>query len=186
MNDNQYHSFVRYLKQGPPIEWRPGQVTYTELVKHFNFAPNDSSQFPKYGEFWFQDLFFWFDANGVLASLELLTIPFEDHVHLPKLLNIEWTEFAHNLTPEIFEELVVKERIPCLKATKIVDEDIYPPIYCLDHLGIMPRFQEEPPYGLVRIDMCLLRSFPPLLGYQEIWPKPYSADSSTYLLSTSK
>lgn len=172
MNNTYYQSMIHYLKHGPQIEWRPGLVTYSEVVEQLGIKTSKKPRFPNYGDSWFQDLYFWFDENEVLASLDLFLEPHEGHTHLPKLLNIEWFHIANKLTPETFEHLVVQEHIPCLKATTIGDDDIYPPIYCLDHLGIMPRFQEEPPYHLMRINMRLSRSFP-ILEYLEIWPKPY-------------
>lgn len=182
MDSTIHNLFIMYLRQGLLVDWLPGQATYTQLINKFNLPEDKHQIFPGYGGPWYQDVHFFFNQNKILTNLELCLTIQEDDVTLPVLLNVPWFSYAHAFTPKTFEDLVVAEQIPCLKATKIGDEEIYPPIYCLDHLGIMPRFQEDPPYRLIQLDMRLLRAFPPLLEYQEIWPKAMSVESRTYLV----
>lgn len=167
----QQSDFVQFLRQGLYDLVIPGGFTYDQIVQKFNLPPTLERPGRGVTCAWFQDLYFWFDDNGLLASVGVRLKPTtEDARNLPKVLNLGWTGFASQLTPQTFEELIIREQIPCLKATKILDEEIYPPIYCLDHLGLMPRFEDEDQYNLYGIDFSLMRTFP-RLRYEMVWPK---------------
>ena len=173
MNQNyhdQRRAFVQFLRQGLHNQIIPGEFTYEQILQKFNITQASEPVVRGFTYAWFQDLFFWFDENGLLASM---SVRLKSNTHrgqaLSKALALQWVDFASQLTPETFEELVVDEHIPCLKATMISDEEIYPPIYCLDHLGLMPRFEDEGQHNLYAINICLLRDFP-RLSYKTIWP----------------
>jgi len=174
MNQNyheQRNGFVQFLRQGLHDRVIPGGFTYNQLVQKFNQPPNLECPVGGVPCVWFQDLYFWFDYNYILSSIEICLKPnTEDTQKLPKILNLQWTDYATQLTPETFEGLVIAEHIPCLKATKVLDEEIYPPIYCLDHLGLQPRFEDDGQHNLYAISVSLLRTFP-RLRYEMVWPK---------------
>jgi hypothetical protein len=167
----QRSTFVQFLRQGLHDQVMPGGFTYDQIVQKFNLPSNLDRPARGVTCAWFQDLYFWFGDDNLLASIGIRLKPTTEAAKsLPKALNLQWANFARQLTPETFEALVIAEQIPCLKATKILDEEIYPPIYCLDHLGLMPRFEDEGEHHLYGIDVGLLRDFPRLC-YEMVWPK---------------
>lgn len=178
-NHKQRTAFVTFLRQGLNNGLIPGGLTFEQVLRMFDLPQNIPT--PEFGITcaWFQDLQFFFDDNGILFCFQLPLKSFNAEQNLPKALNLEWGNFAAELTPETFEELVTAELIPCMKATMIMDEQIYPAIYCLDHLGIMPRFADNAPHKLEYIMVRLIRNFP-MLDYESIWPP---TESHFHLLS---
>ncbi|MEZ4711503.1 MAG: hypothetical protein R3A44_30195 [Caldilineaceae bacterium] len=169
--DIQRVLFVQFLRQGLHHQIIPGEFTYDQILNKYNIPHPSEPVIRGFSYTWFRDLYFHFDDDALLASIGIRIKPSTSEIEkLPRALDFQWLDFAGQLTPETFEQLVIDEHIPCLKATQILDEEIYPPIYCLDHLGLMPHFEDEGHYNLDSINICLVRDFP-RLSYSTIWPK---------------
>lgn len=169
--NKQRSAFAQFLRQGLSDLVIPGGFTFEQIVKKFNLPKNLEFPGDRVTCAWFQDLNFVFDDHHLLAWIGVVLKPITEYDKtLPKVLNLQWEEFASQLVPETFESLILTEQIPCLKATKILDEEIFPPIYCLDHIGIMPRFEDEGRHNLYCLGISLLRTFP-RLQYEMLWPR---------------
>ena len=119
---------------------------------------------------WFQDLSFWFDENGNLISIELLLTVSPHRRGSPCLLNYTWFESASKFVPNVFEKFLIEEKIPCLRTSTEAGSIFIPPIYILDRVGMMPRFDKNKEHLLESIDMRLMRDFP-RANYVPVWPR---------------
>lgn len=174
----QRTAFVKFLRMGLHDRLIPGGHTYAQILQMFGLS---STIYPQPTEGvtynWFQDVVFYFDENGILLKIEIwLEVPKRDR-HLPKALNLTWMDYAARLTPAAFEKLVVKEMIPCLRATHLATGvELDEPFYCLDHLAIIARFHQKGRRHLFRLDICLYRYMPHFV-FRKLWPTEHQSDS---------
>lgn len=177
----QRAAFVKFLRVGLNDWLIPGGHTYAQILQMFGLSSATYPQ-PEEGSTyrWFQDAVFYFDENGILLAIEIwLEVPKRAKL-LPKALNLTWTDYAARLTPAAFEKLVVKEMIPCLKATHMPNGDeLDEPFYCLDHLPITVHFHPKGKQHLFRLDIVLYRHMPRFL-FRKLWPTEHQSDPVTF------
>jgi hypothetical protein len=182
----QRTAFIKFLRMGLHDRLIPGGHTYAQILQMFDLSPAEYPQ-PREGVTysWFQDVVFYFDENGILLKIEIwLKRRTKSSDSLPKAFNLTWTEYAAKLTPAAFEQLVVEEMIPCLKATHLANGvEIDEPFYCLDHLAIKARFQQTGKQHLFRLDLSLYRHMPGFV-FRKLWPTEHQSDPVTFRILT--